>query len=83
MDGPNTDRFSEGHSDQNEMHGIREPTLGDCWRPVMNEEYLGIQHQPIDANNLKPTLISIVTPHPPPRRTMGASHGNEIPLPDF
>ena len=29
---------------------------------MVNEEYSGIQHQPIDANNfeLKPTLISMV-----------------------
>ena len=39
MDDPNIDRFSEGHLDQNEMPGIREPTLGDCWRPMMNEDY--------------------------------------------
>ena len=30
MDDPNTDRFNEGHSDQNEMPGIGEQTLGDC-----------------------------------------------------
>ena len=54
-----SDRYSEGHSYQNEMLGMREPTLGDCWRPTMNENYSGIQHQPIDANNfeLKPALI--------------------------
>ena len=44
MDDPNTNIFSEGHSDQNEMPGIRELTLGDCWRPMMNEDYLGIRH---------------------------------------
>ena len=35
----NIDRFNEGQLDDNEMPGIREPTLGDCWRPMMNEEY--------------------------------------------
>ena len=62
MEDHNTDGFSEGQSDHNEMLGIREPTLGDCWRPMMNEEYSGIRHQPIDANNfeLKPALISMV-----------------------
>ena len=62
MDDPNTNIFSEGHADQNEMPRIRVPTLGDCWRPMMNEDYLGIRHQPIDANNfeLKPALISMV-----------------------
>ena len=35
----NIDRFNEGQLDHNEMPGIREPTLGDCWRPMMNEEY--------------------------------------------
>ena len=58
----NTDRFSEGHSYHNEMPRIREPTLGDCWRPMMKKEYSGIRHQCIDANNfeLKPALISMV-----------------------
>ena len=37
IDEQNNDRFSEGHSDQNEIPRIREPTLGDCWRPMMNE----------------------------------------------
>ena len=39
MEDPDTDKFSGGHLDQNEMLGIWEPTLGDCWRPMMNEEY--------------------------------------------
>ena len=26
----NSDRFSEGHSDHNEIPGLRELTLGDC-----------------------------------------------------
>ena len=62
MEDHNTDRFSEGQSDHNEMLRIRESKLGYCWRPMMNEEYSGIQHQPIDANNfeLKPALISMV-----------------------
>ena len=38
MEDHNTDRFSEGQADHNEMPGIRVPTLGDCWRPMMNEE---------------------------------------------
>ena len=46
----NTDIFNEGQLDHNGMPGIREPTLGDCWRTMMNEEYSGIQHQPIDSN---------------------------------
>ena len=37
-------------------------TLGDYWRPMVNENCLGIRKQPIDANNfeLKASLISIV-----------------------
>ena len=44
------------------MSGLREPTLGDCWHPMMNEDYSGICHQLIDANNfeLKPALINMV-----------------------
>ena len=62
MEDHNTDIFGESQSYHNEMPGIREPTLGDCWRPMMNEEYSGIRHQLIDANNfeLKPALISMV-----------------------
>ena len=62
MEDHNQDKLSEGHSDQNEMPRIREPTLGVCWRSMMNEDYSGIQHQPIDANNfeLKPALIFMV-----------------------
>ena len=30
----NTDAYSEGHSDHNEMRNLREPTLGDCWKPI-------------------------------------------------
>ena len=65
MEGHNSDRFSEGHSDLNEMAELREPTLGDYWRPMMNEDYSGIRHQPIDANNfeLKPALIDMVQQH--------------------
>ena len=51
MEDHNSDRFSDGQSDHNEMPGLRESTFGDCWRPMMNEDYSGIQHQPIDANN--------------------------------
>ena len=39
MEDKNSDRFSEGHSNHNEMPELREPTLGDCWRPMMNEDY--------------------------------------------
>ena len=62
MEDQNSDKFSEGHSNHNEMFGLREPTLGDCWRPMMNKDYPGIHHQPIDANNfeLKPALINMV-----------------------
>ena len=62
MEDQNSDRFSECHSDHNEMLEFREPTLGDCWRPMMNEDYSRIIHKPIDANNfeLKPTLINMV-----------------------
>ena len=62
MEDENSDRFSEGHLDHNEMLGLSDPTLGDCCRPMMNEEYLGIRHQPIDDNNfeLKLALINMV-----------------------
>ena len=30
MEDQNTNRFSEGQSDHNEMPGIQESTLGDC-----------------------------------------------------
>ena len=62
MEDQNSDRFSEGHSDHNEIPGLREPTIGDCWHPMMNEDYLGIFHHPIDANNfgLKHALINMV-----------------------
>ena len=62
MNNQNTDRYSEGHSDQNEILERQEPTLGDCWRPSLDENFSGIRHQPIDANNfkLKPALISMV-----------------------
>ena len=62
MEDQNSGRFIEGHSDHNDMLGLRKPTLGDCWRPLMNEDYSGICHQLIDANNLelKPALINMV-----------------------
>ena len=62
MEENDSDRCSEGHSDQNEMPEMREQTLGDCWRLLLNENYSGIQHQSIDANNfeLKHALISMV-----------------------
>ena len=49
----NINIFSEGQSNHNEMLGIWEATLGDWWRPMMNEKYSGIRHQPIDANNFE------------------------------
>ena len=53
---------SEGHSEQNEMLERREPTLGDYWRPLLNEKISRIKHQLIDANNfkMKLALISMV-----------------------
>ena len=65
MEDQNSDRFSEGHSDNNDMPGLRESTLGDCWCPIMNEDYSGIRHQPLDAYNfeLKPALINMVQQH--------------------
>ena len=62
MEDQNRDRFSEGHSDHNDMLGLREPTPGDCWRPMMNEDYSRIHHQSIDVNNfeLKLALINMV-----------------------
>ena len=62
MDDQNTYRYSEGHSDHNEIPERREPTLEDCWRPLLNEKFSRIRHQPIDANNfeLKHALISMV-----------------------
>ena len=57
MEDQTIDIFDEGQSDHNEMPGIREPTLGNCWRPMMNKEYSGIQHQPIDPK--EPTIGEI------------------------
>ena len=42
MEEHNYDSFSECQSDHHEMPRTREPRLGDCWRPMMNEEYFGI-----------------------------------------
>ena len=44
------------------MPRLNEPTLGDCWHLMMNEDYSGIHHQLIDSNNfkLKPILINMV-----------------------
>ena len=62
MEDQNNDRFNEGHSDHNEMPGLREPTLGDYWHLIMNEDYSGIRHHLIDGNNfeLKHALINMV-----------------------
>ena len=53
MEDQSSDRLSEGYSDHNEMHGLRELTLGDCWHSMINKDYSGIRHQSIDANNFK------------------------------
>ena len=62
MEEHNSDRYNEGHSYHNEIVGIREPKLGDYWRPLLNENYSWISHQSINANNfkLKTALISMV-----------------------
>ena len=31
----NSNAYSEGHSDHNEMCGLRKPTLGECMRPML------------------------------------------------
>ena len=53
---------SDQHSEQNELPRMQESTLGDYWRPIVNENYSGIRRQPIVANNfeLKASLISMV-----------------------
>ena len=33
----NSDEYSEGNNDHNEMHNLRELALGDCWKPMMNK----------------------------------------------
>ena len=38
MEDQDSDRFSEGHSDHNKMSELTEPTLGDYWRLMMNED---------------------------------------------
>ena len=62
MEGQHSDRYNVVHSYHNEMLAMKELILGDCWRPTINENYSGIQHQSIDANKfkLKLALISIV-----------------------
>ena len=34
--------YSEGDNNHNEMHNLREPNLGDCWKPMLNDNYSGI-----------------------------------------
>ena len=34
MEAQNSDRFSEGHSNHNEIPGVREPTQGNYWRLI-------------------------------------------------
>ncbi|XP_024033079.1 uncharacterized protein LOC112095390 [Morus notabilis] len=45
---------------QNHLHQQR--TLQDYFKPVVNENYSGIQHQQVNANNfeLKPALVNMV-----------------------
>ena len=61
-DDGNSDQHSDGNSEQNEFPGMQERTVGDYWRPVVNENYSRIRRQPVDANNfkLKASLISMV-----------------------
>ena len=58
----NSDVYSEGHKDHNEMRNLRESTLGDCWELMLNDNYFGIRQQVMNANNfeLNPSLISMV-----------------------
>ena len=62
MEDNKSDRYSEGHSNQNDLPEMREPALGDCWKPMANENYSRIRQQTIDANyfELKLSLISMV-----------------------
>ena len=57
MDENQIDRNEEGHQQQR--------TLAEIWKPAINDNYLMVRLQPIDANNfeLKPTLISMVQQH--------------------
>ena len=61
----NSDEYSEGNNDHNEMHNLRELALGDCWKPMMNENYSRIRQQFINAKNFKlnPSLILMVQQH--------------------
>ena len=54
--------YSEGHSDHNEMHNLRDPTVGDCWKLMQNDNYSKIRHQFINEDNfeLKLSLVSMV-----------------------
>ena len=56
------DRYSEDNSNKNDLPEIREPTLGDHWKPMLNDNYSGIRQPFINANNFKfkPILISMV-----------------------
>ena len=62
MEAQNSDRLSEGHSNHNEIPGVREVTPGNYWRPMMNKDDSRIFHQPIDVNHfeLKLALINMV-----------------------
>ena len=62
MEDDHSDVYSDWRSDQNELLGMQEPTLGDCWKPVVNENYSRIWQQAIGANNfeLKSSLLSMV-----------------------
>ena len=37
------DRYSESNSDHNDPPNIKEPTLGDYWKPMLNDNYSGIR----------------------------------------
>ena len=62
MEDNQSDRYNKGHSCQNDLLAMREPTLGDCWKSMVNENDSGIRRQTIEANNfeLKLSLISMV-----------------------
>ena len=49
----NSDAYSKGHSDHNEMCNLREPTLRDCWKSILNDNYSEIQQKFINANDFE------------------------------
>ena len=56
----NNDGYKEEHRDQNEQARMQERTLGDCWRPKVNDNHSGIRRQRIDANNFELKASSMV-----------------------